>query len=129
MSESGQSATSAPSSCSAVPASAEPAAFAPVAPPTDPAAEQALAWTGDAVLALFARQHVLRSLGRINTEAFLRLTSNEFLSGLGRPTRVEAEIGLVYEREGLAAAFAYIEARILPLWRAQESRRARQRRG
>ncbi len=104
-----------------------PDAFAPVHPPVDPAAEQALAWTGDAVLALFAREHVLRSIGKIDTQAFLNLTSNAFLSAIGRPTRVEAEIGLVYEREGLAAAYAYIEARIMPLWRTHQARRQRQR--
>jgi hypothetical protein len=103
------------------------APFTPVVPPSDPAAEQALAWTGDAVLALFAREHVLARLGRIDTPAFLDLTSNAFLSTLGRPTRVEAEIGLVYRRDGLAAAFSYIEARLLPLWRAQQARRVRRR--
>lgn len=108
--------------------SATPApAFTPVIPPADPQAEQKLAWTGDAVLALFAREHVLRSIGKIDTQAFLNLTSNAFLSSLGRPTRVEAEIGLVYQRDGLAAAYSYIEARILPLWRAHEARRLRQR--
>jgi hypothetical protein len=109
------------------PESAPARAFTAVSPPTDPVAEQQLAWTGDAVLALFARQHVLARLGRIDTPAFLELTSNGFLSCLGRPTRIEAEIGLVYEREGLAAAFAYIEARLIPTWRTQQSRRARQR--
>lgn len=116
---------------STVPSSESAAAnpFTPVVPPSDPATEQALAWTGDAVLALFAREHVLARLGRIDTPAFLDLTSNAFLSTLGRPTRVEAEIGLVYRRDGLPAAFAYIESRILPLWRAQQARRARRRSG
>lgn len=104
-----------------------PPVFAPVVPPSDPEGEKHLAWTGDAVLALFAREHVLRRLGKIDTAAFLELTCNAFLSGLGRPTSIEAEIGLVYEREGLAAAFAYIEARILPLWKAQQARRIKQR--
>lgn len=103
------------------------APFTPVVPPSDPAKEQILAWTGDAVLSLFAREHVLARLGRIDTPAFLDLTSNAFLSAIGRPTRVEAEIGLVYQRDGLAAAFAYIEARLLPLWRAQQARRVRRR--
>jgi hypothetical protein len=103
--------------------------FTPVVPPTDPTAERELAWVGDAVLGLFAREHVLKRIGNIDTQAFLDLTSNAFLTGIGRPTRVEAEIGLVYRREGLAAAFAYIEARVVPLWRAQEARRSRQRRG
>ncbi len=105
------------------------AGFVPVVPPSDPTAERELAWVGDAVLGLFAREDVLRRIGNIDTQAFLDLTSNAFLSGIGRPTRVEAEIGLVYQRDGLAAAFAYIEARVVPLWRAQEGRRARRRRG
>jgi hypothetical protein len=104
-------------------------AFTPVVPPTDPTAERELAWVGDAVLGLFAREDVLRRIGKIDTQAFLGLTSNAFLTGIGRPTRVEAEIGLVYQRDGLAAAFAYIEARVVPLWRSQEGRRTRQRRG
>lgn len=102
--------------------------FVPVVPPSDPSEEQELAWLGDAVLGLFAREHVLARVGKIDTRAFLDLTCNAFLSGIGRPTRVEAEIGVVYRRDGLAAAFAYIEARVVPLWRVQEGRRARQRR-
>ena len=103
--------------------------FIPVAPPTDSAEERALAWIGDAVLALYARERVLKRFGRIDTPAFLDFTKNHFLSAIGRPTRVEAEIGLVYQRDGLAAAYVYIEARIVPLWRAQEARRLRQRKG
>ncbi len=101
--------------------------FLPVTPSTDPTEERALAWIGDAVLGLFAREHVLKRLGRIDTPAFLDLTSNAFLSALGRATRVEAEVGLVYQRDGLAGAFTYIEARILPHWRVQEAKRVRQR--
>ena len=97
-------------------------------PPLDPVAEQQLAWTGDAVLALWAREYILRTLGRLDTQTFLRLTANSFLQSLGRPTRVEAEFGLVYQQQGLAAAFAYIEARILPTFRRQEANRLRQRR-
>jgi hypothetical protein len=100
----------------------------PVVPPVDPQVEQELAWVGDAVLALWARERVLREVGRIDTDAFLRLTANEHLAGIARPTRVEAEIGLVHRREGLAAAFAYIEARLLPMFRLQEANRRRQRR-
>jgi hypothetical protein len=104
-----------------------PAGFKPVTPPPDPEEERELAWIGDAVLSIFAREHVLKRLGRIDTPAFLSLTSNAFLSALGRATRVEAEIGLVYQQEGLGAAFAYIEQRVMPLWNAQEARRVRQR--
>jgi hypothetical protein len=99
-----------------------------VQPPVEPRAEQELAWIGDAVLALWAREHILRTLGHLDTDTFLRLTANSFLQSLGRPTRVEAEFGLVYRERGLAAAFAYIEARVLPVFARQQANRVRQRR-
>jgi hypothetical protein len=102
--------------------------IAVVNPPADPSAEQALAWTGDAVLALWAREYILRTLGHLDTRTFLNLTANSFLQSLGRPTRVEAEFGLVYQQQGLSAAFAYIEARLLPAFHRQEANRRRQRR-
>ncbi len=104
------------------------APFTPVQPPVDPTREQQLAWTGDAVLALWAREYILRTAGRLDADTFLKLTANSFLQSLGRPTRVEAEFGLVYQRDGLAAACAYIEARLLPTFRLQEANRHRQRR-
>ncbi|MCX6936528.1 MAG: hypothetical protein NTU80_01315 [Verrucomicrobia bacterium] len=91
------------------------------------AAEQELAWIGDAVLALWARERVLREQGAIDTAAFLHLTANSALQGLARPTRVEAEIGVVYRAEGLAAAFAHIETRLLPVFQKQAANRTRQR--
>lgn len=109
-------------------ASAAPSPLVPVVPPVDPVVEQQLAWTGDAVLALWAREYILRTRGRIDTETFLQLTSNSFLQSFGRPTHVEAEFGVVYQRDGLAAAFAYIEARILPTYARQSANRRRQRR-
>jgi hypothetical protein len=101
----------------------------PVIPPADPQVEQELAWVGDAVLSLFARERVLREKRLIDTAAFCHLTSNQFLSAVGRPTKVEAEIGVVYREQGLAAAFAYIEARLMPVHAKQEANRRRQRRG
>ncbi|MEY2599262.1 MAG: hypothetical protein RLZZ142_1521, partial [Verrucomicrobiota bacterium] len=109
------------------PPAPQPPPVVPPHVPKDPQQERAHARIGDAVLALFARQDVLRRVGRVDAPAFLNLTSNAFLSGIGRATRIEAEIGTIYEQEGLQAAFAYIEARILPLWRAQEAKRLRQR--
>lgn len=99
-----------------------------VSPPVDPVLEQQLAWTGDAVLALWAREYILRTVGHIDTETFLKLTANSFLQSFGRPTRVEAEFGLVYQQQGLSAAFAYIEARIIPAFERQQANRRRQRR-
>lgn len=89
------------------------------------------AWVGDAVLALFAREWILRQTDVPVTErsaTFKALTCNQFLSCLGQPTQVEADIGIVYETQGLAAAFAYMEERLLPVFRKQR-RNARQQGG
>lgn len=81
--------------------------------------ERVAAWIGDAVLALFAREFVLRERGCMDGVWFTHLTSNDFLSAFGNPTSVEARIGEIYRTEGLAAAHAYIEAEFLPLFRKQ----------
>jgi hypothetical protein len=77
------------------------------------------AWIGDAVLALFARQFVLRERSAMDGEWFTRLTSNEFLGAFGNPTRVEASIGKLYQEEGLATAFAWMDHNLIPLFRKQ----------
>ena len=81
------------------------------------------AWVGDAVLALFARQFVLRERQTMDGEWFTRLTSNDFLSAFGNPTRVEAAIGKRYLEDGLDAAFAWMNAELIPLFRKQISKR------
>lgn len=81
--------------------------------------EREAAWIGDAVLALFARGFVLRERNAMDGEWFTRLTSNEFLSAFGNPTRVEASIGKLYQEEGIDAAFAWMEATLLPVFRKQ----------
>jgi len=81
------------------------------------------AWVGDAVLALFARQFVLRERGNMDGNWFTHLTSNDFLSAFGNPTRVEASIGRLYLDQGLDAAFAWMEAELLPLFRKQMQNR------
>lgn len=81
--------------------------------------EREAAWIGDAVLALYAREFVLRERGCMDGVWFTQLTSNEFLSAFGNPTSVEARIGEIYRAEGLAAAHLYIEAEFLPLFRKQ----------
>lgn len=83
--------------------------------------EREAAWVGDAVLALFARQFVLRERDAMDGEWFTRLTSNEFLSAFGNPTRVEASIGKIYLEGGLDAAFAWMEANLIPLFRKQSA--------
>lgn len=81
--------------------------------------EREQAWVGDAVLALFARQFVLRERSSMDGEWFTRLTSNDFLSAFGNPTRVEASIGRLYQEGGLDAAFAWMDANLVPLFRKQ----------
>jgi 23S rRNA maturation mini-RNase III len=83
------------------------------------------AWIGDAVLTLYARLKVLREDGRVDGEKCKRLTSNQFLGTIGEPTKVEAEVGRVYEREGLQAAFGWIEQHLVPMFERQEENRAR----
>jgi hypothetical protein len=87
------------------------------------------AWIGDAVLSLYVREWILREHGVMDGERLTAFSSNQFLSAFGNPTEVEAGIGRIYGKDGLAAAFADIEANLLPTFLAQERRRARQRRG
>ena len=93
-----------------------------------PAEVRNAAWIGDAVLSLYVRAWILREHGVMDGERLTAFSSNQFLSAFGNPTEVEAGIGRIYERDGLAAAFADIEARLLPVFLAQEKRRARERR-
>ncbi len=88
--------------------------------------EREEAWVGDAVLALFVREWLLKEKGKIDGEAFIRFTTNDFLRIVGNPTSVEAEIGRVYQKEGLQAGFDHIETQLLPLFLQREKVRARQ---
>jgi len=85
--------------------------------------EQEEAWVGDAVLDLFARNWILREKGTLCGETLVRMTSNRFLATVGNPTSVEARIGRLYHREGLEAAFSWIESELLPVFRKQEKNR------
>ncbi len=87
-------------------------------------AEREEAWLGDAVLCLFARQYVLRTAGAMDHGEFAALTSNSFLRAFGPPTRVESRIGQVYQKQGLDAAFSFIEKEFLPLYLKQRKNRA-----
>ena len=80
------------------------------------------AWIGDAVLALFARDWILRQQdiqpGK-RIEVFTGMTSNRFLACLGEPTAIEARIGEIYQTEGLESAFAHTEEILLPVFEKQ----------
>lgn len=81
------------------------------------------AWIGDAVLALYVRERILREKDAIDGELCERMSSNRFLSAFGDPSGVEAEIGRVYAAGGLAAAFAHIEAKLMPVFERQLQKR------
>ncbi len=85
--------------------------------------EQALAWIGDTILDLYAREWILRVRGNVCGETQRRMTSNQFLACFGNPTSVEAKIGEIYQKEGMEAAFAWIQAEILPIFEKQERNR------
>jgi dsRNA-specific ribonuclease len=83
------------------------------------------AWIGDAVLELYVRSHILRQQGKVDAEMKTRFTCNQFLSCHGNPTAVEADIGVIYQREGLEAAFTWIRDTLEPLFVKQEAKRKR----
>jgi hypothetical protein len=88
------------------------------------------AWIGDSVLTLYARLRILRERGTIDGAQAARMTSNEFLSAVSEPSQAEAEVGRVFEQEGLEAAFRWIEERLMPAFERQEANRTkRQSRG
>ena len=63
--------------------------------------------------------------GKVNAETKRRLTCNQFLNCVGNPTHVEEDIGVIYQQEGLEAAFAWIRQHLEPLFLKQETNRAR----
>ncbi len=81
--------------------------------------EREKAWVGDAVLALYARKFVLQERGCMDAVWFTALTSNDFLSAFGNPTSVEANIGGIYNEQGLEAAFAWMDETLIPVYRKQ----------
>ena len=91
--------------------------------------EKEQAWIGDAVLGLFSRTWILKNKNELDAEMFSRMTSNHFLNSMGQPTKVEAEIGKVYNQKGLEKSFEYIEFKILPLFLKQEKKINRIKKG
>ena len=85
------------------------------------------AWIGDAVLELSVRSWVLRHHGAMDAEMKTRFTCNQFLNCFGNPTKVEADIGVIYQREGMEPAFAWIREHLEPLFVKQEANRGPRR--
>ncbi len=84
------------------------------------------AWVGDAVLHLFVREWALAMPTRPDNKAVERFVSNGFLSTVGQPDHIEAEIGRIYRAQGLQAAFEHIRTKLLPVFERQELNRSRQ---
>jgi hypothetical protein len=72
------------------------------------------AWVGDAVLCLYCRNRILKNDNALDGDKFIRMTSNQFLATFGAPSEVKSEIGRVSRDKGLEAAFAGIEAKLMP---------------
>jgi hypothetical protein len=87
--------------------------------------ERESAWIGDAVLSLYARTKILEG-GFMDHEKLKAMTSNHFLSTIGQPTRVEAEIGRKYKEGGLDLAYAHIETTLIPAFTKQWKNRKAQ---
>ena len=85
------------------------------------------AWIGDAVLELYVRSWVLRHHGAMDAEMKTRFTCNQFLNCFGNPTKVEADIGVIYQREGLEAAFAWIRETLEPSFGKHEAKSGKRR--
>ncbi len=86
--------------------------MAQLSPDQDPVT-RSQAWVGDAVLALYVREWILSfNGGVIDGALFVEFTSNNFLRLVGNATGVEAQIGRVYTRDGLQAAYAWIDANL-----------------
>jgi len=94
------------------------------------ARQQELAWIGDAVLALWARRWILDHPEQNGdghpADTFARMTSNHFLASIGEPTAVEARIGHIYQKDGEAAAFAWMDETLLPLFLKQQANQQKQ---
>ena len=81
------------------------------------------AWIGDAVLTLYARRRILSEDDRIDAARVEQMTSNQFLTAFGEASETEARIGVIYSRDGLEAAFAWIETNLMPIYERQEANR------
>ena len=91
-----------------------------------------LAWIGDAVLALYAREWLLQQPNHplfTRQDLFVKFTSNTFLQAIGEPTRVEAQIGIAYKNGGLEEGFSYIKTHLLPLCQKHINNATKGRRG
>lgn len=83
------------------------------------------AWIGDAILALYVRQRILRESGQVDGPLASRMSSNQFLSTFGDASGVEARIGRLFVEHGLEAALRWIESELMPRFEKQERNRVK----
>ena len=93
--------------------------------PTESPEDRKLAWIGDAALALVAREWILETQNELDGETHRRLTSNEFLRAFGHPTKVEADLGILFEKGGIEAVREQFRTVFLPKFRELGGLRAR----
>lgn len=85
--------------------------------PTETPEDRELAWLGDAALAIVAREWILEVRGCLDGEILRRITSNQFLRSFGHPTKVEAELGILYREGGVDAVRKRFLAVMVPKYR------------
>lgn len=85
--------------------------------PSETPEDRALAWLGDAALAMVAREWILEATGTLDGEMLRKLTSNQFLRSFGHPTKVEAELGILYRVGGVEAVRKRFLAVMVPKYR------------
>ena len=82
--------------------------------PTETPEDRELAWIGDAVLGLVAREWILERGKGLDGEMHRLVTSNDFLRNFGHPTLVEAELGVLFQKDGLDAVRNRFREVIMP---------------
>ena len=88
----------------------------PISPSETPE-DRKLAWIGDAALALVAREWILETKGELDGETHRKITSNEFLRAFGHPTKVEADLGVLFEKNGVEAVRKRFREVFVPKYR------------
>ena len=83
--------------------------------------QRQLAWLGDAVLALWAREWLERNGRGYEQDAFSRMTSNQFLNAFGQPDTVEAWIGSTFKEQGYEATRELLNTHLIPVFLRQEA--------
>jgi len=85
--------------------------------PSETPEDRELAWLGDAALALVAREWILETKGGLDGEIHRVITSNKFLRAFGHPTKVEAELGALFKKEGIEGVRNRFLTKFLPKFR------------